>query len=126
MQIKRNPIKRLTIEQFADQHGLVMEIDEYATWPQHMMPFTPGRSPTTRFTASFEHAEVKDGPILSSAYGNGTSEAEAIADYARQISGKLLVIDATSEDRFEIEVPILSSTKPDTDKEQADAPTTQN
>ena len=59
-----------------------------------------------RWTAHFEHAEVKEGAILSSEYGNADSPAAALADYARKIEGKLLVFNAFNKDDCrEISVP---------------------
>jgi hypothetical protein len=86
-----------TLEQFADEHGLVMLISERApTFPPHL-----------RYTAKFESCEVKDGCMLTSLYGEGSSPKFAMEAYARNISRRLLVHKATSPERREIRVPVL-------------------
>lgn len=92
--IKRVPV--MTIEKFADQHNLEMEVNERNE---------PEGSPS-RYYAHFKHAEVKEGRILCGTYGDGATPKEAITNYAPQISLKLLVIDAYG-DRREIQVPRL-------------------
>jgi hypothetical protein len=61
-----------------------------------------------RFCASFQGCETKksktDG-FLTSFCGNGKTVKEAIKDYARQLSGLLLVKDSHSRARKEIQVP---------------------
>lgn len=97
MQIKEYRIDRDTIEGFADKNGLIMEVHER----------THVDSPE-RFYAHFENAEVKDGIILIGNFGNGHTPKEAIENYAKEISGKLLVIRAMSKkNRREIYVPVL-------------------
>lgn len=49
-----------------------------------------------RWTAHFDNVEIKDGPILEAAYGDGMSPYAAVLDYSRKIAGKLLVINAGS------------------------------
>jgi hypothetical protein len=57
--------------------------------------------------ASFRRAETKEGAILTSAWGSGPTANVAIEDYARQLRGKLLVLNAWSEaDRKEFRVPL--------------------
>ncbi len=82
MKIVRKPIPEMTIEKFADKHGLVMGVIERVD-PNH-----------PRFYAEFLNSAVKDGPFLIGAYGDGNTEEEAIADYAKNISLKLLSVDA--------------------------------
>jgi hypothetical protein len=60
-----------------------------------------------RFIALFKDCEEKGDGTLISTYGNGNSEAEAIADYGDRISGKTLVIGAYTADRKELCVPII-------------------
>ena len=45
--------------------------------------------------------------MLTSVFGDGNTVQEAIANYAKEISGKLIVIDAYSRARREIKVPTL-------------------
>ncbi len=60
----------------------------------------------SRWSASFEDAEVKQGHGLLSAYGSGKSPALAINDYVTQIRGKRIVLSAMSiERRREFDVP---------------------
>lgn len=97
MKIERVLQPRSSIEQFADQHGLVMEIRER---PLDCMRLG-------RFIASFKDCEEKGDGVLISAYGNGNTEEEAISDYARRISGKTLALHSTSISRKDVRVPIL-------------------
>lgn len=97
MRIKRNFQPRSTIEQFAEMHGLTMEIRERSKdlWGNG------------RFIASFEHCEEKGDGVLIGAYGNGNTEEEAIEDYGRRISGKMIVLNASTQVRKEMRVPII-------------------
>lgn len=98
MKIIRELVPEMTLEQFADQHGLVMKVTErrYADLP--------------KYYAYFEHAEIRDGGMLIGTYGNGHTEDEAIKAYGRQISLKTLVIHAMNRmNRREIEVPRISN-----------------
>lgn len=96
MKIEYHYIPTMTIEQFAEKHDLTMAIFE-----------RKGGHPSVRFYAHFKNAEVKDGSVLIGEHGNGPTEGEAIADYARKISGKRLVLNAYDEKRLEIDVPGL-------------------
>lgn len=60
-----------------------------------------------RFCARIEGAEVKEKGCLASVHGNGITPLAAIADYAKQIAGKVIVFDAfDGEKRRELQVPI--------------------
>jgi hypothetical protein len=83
-----------TIEQFASEHGLTMEIGERPL---------PADSPS-RYYAAFRKCEVMERGLLISEFGNGSTKAEAIAAYARRISMRRIVIDAYSKQRREISV----------------------
>jgi hypothetical protein len=96
MNIERVLIPESTLDEFATTHGLTMEVVERDT---HFV------EPRLRFYAHFKGGEVKEGPILSGVFGNGHTEAEAIADYAKRISLKLLVFDAYWMKRREIRCP---------------------
>lgn len=85
--------ERMTIGQFADKHGLTMIVRERARF---ICPDDRGR-----WIASFDKVESKDGCVLTGEYGNGATPDEAISDYARKITGKLLVYDACGENRKE-------------------------
>jgi hypothetical protein len=96
MEIVRKYRERSTIEAFAEKHGLIMEICER----DHGWRLAP-------LFGSFIRVEVKNGSILLGAYGNGFSEGEVIRDYAKLISGKLIVFDALGPNRKEIQCPIF-------------------
>jgi hypothetical protein len=99
MNIEMHKVARATLEEFADQHGLIMEVHErkYADLPQ--------------FYARFKNAEIKEDALLRGAFGDGSTPEAAIKNYAVEISGKLLVIDAYGKERREIRVPILAKSK---------------
>ena len=98
MKIKQNFISRMPVEDFADTHGLVMEINERRNAAETGLP---------RYYAHFEHVNVKEGCCLSSTFGNGNTPDEAIANYAKELSEKRLVVNAYKPDRKEIDAPIL-------------------
>jgi hypothetical protein len=106
MEIKRELYPSSSLEAFADKHGLVLCVTERALdrWQRERK--------IERFLAYFERAEVKECGVLRSAYGNGATENEAIADYVDQISGEVLVINAYSAGRVEIRVPRLTYEHP--------------
>lgn len=98
MNIIRESIPVSTIQEFAVKHGLTMKVVERGAH----------RSPgVERFYACFENSETKEGCILRGSFGNGDTEAEAIENYAAEISEKLLVTGAFTKDRREIQVPRL-------------------
>ena len=99
MKIKINAVPEQTIEEFADEHNLTMIVNE--------RPNSIGRS--GRYYAHFEGAELSDGMMLIGVYGDGSSPEEAIANYAPQISEKLIVIDATRPERREIFAPRIKA-----------------
>lgn len=105
MKINRKLIERMSIEDFAERHNLIMEVHERNK--RNMIDFNVRDA----FYASFEGAEVKEGACLASEYGDGSNEEEAIRNYAALISGKLLVFNAFGRDRHEIQVPYLSYSK---------------
>lgn len=84
----------MTINEFANMHKLDMHVHERDD------PSLP------RYSAKF-NAEVSDGRMLIGEYGNGSIPDEAIADYAKRISGKTLVYGAYTLWRREIKVPTL-------------------
>ena len=79
--------------EFADKHNLDLKM---------------GIDVSGNFYCSFVNAEYKDGVVLVSSSGRGETEEEAIKNYAKEISRKLLVIDAYTSSRREIQVPVLS------------------
>ena len=112
MKIERELVPRMMLAQFADQYGLIMEIHERETeYGRH-----------ERYFCYFKRAEVKDGSILCSTAGDGDTEDEAMADYARNVSCKLLVINAYGKDRREILTPILNHVTETLIREKGDKP----
>lgn len=94
MIIKRFPPLFTKISDFADKHGLEMEVHE--------------RSKVTYY-AHFSHVELKEGSILIGAFGDGKDETSAILDYAEKISNRLIVVRSTTNERREIAVPLLNT-----------------
>ena len=105
MKIVRRELERSTIDDFADKHGLVMEIHERSS-----------EASPRRWYAHFFSAEVSQGNFLCGTFGDGPSEEDAVRDYAKQISGKLLVINAMEPERREIPVPVLIESVGDKEK----------
>jgi hypothetical protein len=97
MKIKRFPLNRMTIDDFAEKHSLVMEIHELDAC----------RNRSSRYYAHFSRVEVMLNGMLESKVGYGNSEDEAIEAYAYAISGRKIVLNAYGNDRQEIDVPIL-------------------
>lgn len=104
MKIEVGPANQMKLSGFAEKHELTMKlIERTRTDLHHSFPW-----PDNRWCAYFENAEVKDGRMLIGLHGNGATKRDAMKDYARQISGKLLVINAFStEGRREVYVPEL-------------------
>ena len=58
-----------------------------------------------RFYAIFKKVEEKDGNVLRGIYGNGDTPEEAITNYAKRLSEKWIVFDATGPTRRELKTP---------------------
>lgn len=109
MKVETNARPRMTLEEFADTHGLTMEVHERSG----LYGFPEGHS--SRWYAHFKNAEVRHGEsCLRSAYGNGRTPEEAIANYEPEISEQELIVNAGTPARREIPVPIIvrASTTP--------------
>jgi hypothetical protein len=81
-------------ESYADALNLEIEISRY-----------PNQN--NRYTAKLRGVETKDNPedgCLTGTYGNGTSPWAAMADYVKQIRGKILVVDAMNKERRQMYV----------------------
>lgn len=98
MRVEKKFLNRMTLAEFADANSLILEIRERR----------PEFSDRDRFYAYFKGVEVKDGSLLCSSYGNGRTPMQAAENYILEISGKLLVVNAMSENRREIYAPILA------------------
>lgn len=99
MRIETYYREQITLSDFADKHNLILEIHERL--PQNMRG-------GDRFFAFFSHCEVKENNCLISVHGNGSTPDKAIFDYTTEISGKLLVVRARTEERCEIKTPLLT------------------
>jgi len=91
--------KRQTLEQFADENGLVMEVGE-----RPMDSWTRSRC-IPRWYAWFRDTAIKDGYRLISTSGDGHSPQEAITNYANKLRSCVLVVDAWTPSRLEIQCP---------------------
>lgn len=96
MKVEWHTIPRMSLGGFAEKHDLTLEI--------HERP--PGLN-LWQYWASFVGVEVMDNGILSSVAGNGDTPAQAAAYYARKISGTRIAVNAYSDKRVEIDVPLL-------------------
>ena len=96
MKTKKFMLERMTIDEFSEKHGLVMEIHERSNVD----------SPD-RFYAHFERSDIAENGFLVGKFGNGPTPDEAINEYSEKISGKVLVIGAFAGSRREFLVPIL-------------------
>lgn len=103
MKIETDYIPEMTIEEFADKHGLVMEV--------HERPKNIGAS--DRYYAHFRRISVVGDGVLSSVFGNGRTPEEAIAAYACQISLQTICDDNVRVEGkdIRIRVPRLVETK---------------
>lgn len=88
----------MSIDAFADTHGLTMEVVER---PRRLWQ----GNENFRYYASFKYTEVSEPNVLVSAYGDGKTPEQAIRSYAREIAGRRIVVDAFRPTRREIEVP---------------------
>ena len=60
------------------------------------------RTSKTDVCVSYGRCEIKDGVVLCSVFGEGSTFEEACEDYLRQISGKTLVFNACTNMRKEV------------------------
>lgn len=95
MKIETHTYPESTIEEFADEHGLVMEVRER------------NEIGNSHWYAHFKNVEVKGDGVLIGKFGNGATPGDAIANYAKEISDTTLVVGAYSEERRDIRVPRL-------------------
>ena len=88
----------MSLVEFADKYGLVMEVKERRDWRWQ-----------DKYFAYFKDVEVKTlRGMLSGTYGNGADEYDAICSYVREISEKRLVHKAYQKERQDIEAPKLT------------------
>lgn len=96
---------RMDIGEFADAHGLTMQVSERS--PKYYCADNDFKN--SRYYAEFAGTEVADGIFLISKHGNGATVEAAIKDYARKISECTLVIGAYTPERLEIRTPVLTA-----------------
>ncbi len=93
-------------EEFMDKHGLDVVVHErqyYTSKGNALKGYH-----IERYCAATEpRCEIKDGPILSSCFGNGETPETAVEDLKQKMSQKLLVTNAGNVDRKEFRSPIL-------------------
>ena len=87
--------KTKSIWEFADERDLTLEIHKRDA------------GETLPYYVGFADAEVKEGQVLCGVVGDGDTIGEAINDYAKQILGKILAIDAFGDGRETVRVPKL-------------------
>ena len=92
----------IDITVFAALHKLTLQIHE-----RH-----GEMSESMRYYAKFDGVEVSAGYCLESTFGNGRTREEAVADYAKSISNKRLVVNSYQFNRREIDAPTLTYNVP--------------
>lgn len=96
-------VERMSLEEFADLHGLVMEVREREN----------PSSDHFRFYANFRNTKVVERwafvtmDVPAGTYGNGDCPETAVRWYADLISGGTIVLDPDGPGRLELKVPRL-------------------
>lgn len=62
------------------------------------------KTDNTTLCVSYAHCDVKDGYLLISEFGSGTTFYDACEDYYKKICGKTLVFNACTKHRKEVKV----------------------
>lgn len=84
-----------------------MNVTEYADVINRNIKMVYYHNQNNRWCASLENAEVIEGTMLASTYGNGSTPDEALKEYIKQIEGKTIVFNAMGGDkRREYKVPM--------------------
>lgn len=94
MKIETHFIRECTLEKFADEYELVMEVHERRPESQY-----------ARYYAYFTNASVAADGGLTGTIGNGITPEEAIEDYGQKISLKTIVIVGSDGKERRIGVP---------------------
>ena len=102
MRIKKFAAYRKSLQEFAEENGLLMEVHE-----RNREDLGSRWSEDLRYYAHFEDCDIKDGPILTCAFGDGATPVEAMANYAERISNKKLAFKVGTAFRFELDAPEL-------------------
>lgn len=96
-EIKAAKAEPMTLEAFAEKYDLTLYLKERG----------PDMGERLRWYAFFVGAEVKGEHTLRATFGNGATQEAAAINYAKEISGRLLVFGARTPERREIQVPKL-------------------
>jgi len=99
MKIEKHLIPESTLEKFADEHGLILQMYERSKIGYY--------EKLPRWYCSFAGVEILGDGVLIGASGNGETEQEAMIDYASQLTMQTIVINSYRKDRIEIKVPRL-------------------
>ena len=91
-----NEVGASSLEEFADKHGLVMQVFERSASIS---------TPAQRYYARFEDTEVMWKGMLRGVYGEGPNPDAAIKDYGFRIRGSRIAVNAYSDKRQEVDVP---------------------
>jgi len=81
---------------FCDRHNLTIDVVDRGPHRGNVIP---------RYYAAIKNGETLDKGILTSTMGNGDTELLAIAVLKEDLLGKLLVVNAMTSDRTEIQCP---------------------
>ncbi|NEN87998.1 MAG: hypothetical protein F6K48_03350 [Okeania sp. SIO3H1] len=104
MKIYIKTASQITLQQFANNHGLSMTVQELPSDnPQH---------PNARFTASLNNVTILDLPPGIDPYGKGGTPSDAIKDYAEIIKASLIRIELPLNDIKQLRVPLLEPYSP--------------
>ena len=82
-----------------------MNLDEFLDVIQCDLSLTRYNCQNDRWSASIKRCEISDDGFLIGRFGNGHNPDDAINDYIKKIRGKVIVINALSENRKEFHVP---------------------
>lgn len=93
--IKKEPVRKICLEEFADKYGLEMVVSERSN----------PSSESYKFYARFRSVEVSEGYFLIGTHGDGNTPEAAIKDYGERISNKTIVYKSYTAHREEIVVP---------------------
>ena len=91
----------MTLREFAEKYDLELEIHERTGW------WNPNLGENGRYYCHFKHSYIKDGICITVVSGDGATKQAAIENYAKEISGKRLVVRITGGERKEMRVPRL-------------------
>lgn len=100
MKYKLIKLATQSLDDFAAEHNLELVVRE-----RHL------HDNDSRYYAQFKNTEVKDGSVLVSTFGNGRTPDAAVREYARLISGKLLVVNVFRPNGQDIPVPQLDEAR---------------